>query len=217
MTITLHDSVRPLVVLGIVEVREASLAASADLDREIESQFADLRRRFQGATAGEIPHLAAARVLYRSLGIDPTKHRPSPEALLRRVLRGDAFPRIHPAVDLANLWAVLHGLPVGLYDLARIEGPIELRRGHAGESYQGIRKDEVHLEGRLTLADARGPFGNPTSDSLRTAVGANSRDLLFVLFAPRSHDRGEITRWLEWLRERAERLFGGRASVRPSC
>ncbi|MCU0257155.1 MAG: hypothetical protein MUF60_10450, partial [Vicinamibacterales bacterium] len=40
--------------------------------------------------------------------------------------------------------------------------------------------------GRLTLADARGAFGNPTSDSARTMVTPASSRLLVVVFAPRA-------------------------------
>src|SRR5690606_22888408 len=36
----------------------------------------------------------AVRAMYRRVGIDPTKTRPSSEALLRRVRRGDRLPRI---------------------------------------------------------------------------------------------------------------------------
>src|SRR5436853_233573 len=43
----------------------------------------------------EVADTAAARALYRSYGIDPTRHRPSSEALLRRVRRGDGLPRIN--------------------------------------------------------------------------------------------------------------------------
>jgi DNA/RNA-binding domain of Phe-tRNA-synthetase-like protein len=61
-----------------------------------------------------------------------------------------------------------------------------LRTGREGEAYDGIRKDAVHVGGRLTLADARGAFGNPTSDSARTMVTPATRRLLLVVFAPRS-------------------------------
>ena len=66
-----------------------------------------------------------------------------------------------------------------------IEGDVELRLGAAGESYPGIRKDDVHVGGRITLADARGPFGNPTSDSARTMVTTATTRALLVVFAPR--------------------------------
>jgi DNA/RNA-binding domain of Phe-tRNA-synthetase-like protein len=193
--------------------RAASGPAGSELDDEIGRETAALRARFGGLAAGDIPHLRAARELYRATGLDPTKRRPSPEALLRRILRGDPFPRVHPAVDLGNLWGVLHGLPVGLYDLAKVAGPISLRLGRAGEHYEGIRKDDVHLEGRLVLTDDEGPFGNPSADSRRTSVDDRSRDLLYVLFAPRDFDAGDIRRWLAWLCDRAARDLGGSAAV----
>ncbi len=41
--------------------------------------------------------------MYLRIGLDPTKTRPSNEALLRRVRRGDAFPRVNALVDAVNL------------------------------------------------------------------------------------------------------------------
>ncbi len=207
-----NEDVRDLVSLGLVEVREIAPEDASALALEIERAVEELRARFAGRTAGEIPHLRPARALYRAIGIDPTKRRPSPEALLRRLLRGDPFPRVHPAVDLGNLWAILSGLPVGLYDTARIVGDeIVLRIGREGEAYPGIRRPEIHLAGRLVLADREGPFGNPSADSARTAVGEASRDLLYVMFAPTDTDIGLLDRWAGWLRERAEAHLGGRA------
>jgi len=75
-------------------------------------------------------------------------------------------------------------LPYGLYDLSAIEPPIDLRLGMYGEEYEGIRKDVVHVAGRMTLADARGPFGNPTSDSARSMVTPSTVSALCTIFAP---------------------------------
>src|SRR5580693_4260862 len=46
--------------------------------------------------------VAALRALFRAAGCDPTRYRPSSEALLRRVLKGEALPAIHPFVALNN-------------------------------------------------------------------------------------------------------------------
>jgi DNA/RNA-binding domain of Phe-tRNA-synthetase-like protein len=211
--VTRTPEIRDLVALALVEAFDAVPAPEGTeaLGEEIAAGVERLVAHHAGKTAGGIDLLQPARVLYRSVGMDPTRYRPSPEALLRRLLKGEPFPRIHPAVDLANLWAVLSGLPVGLYDADKLEpGPIEARLGRAGESYEGINKPEVHLDGRLALADARGPFGNPSSDSLRTSVGPGSSHLLFVMFAPAGHDIGALDLWAAWLRERAEALFGAR-------
>ncbi|MFI5178737.1 MAG: B3/4 domain-containing protein [Vicinamibacterales bacterium] len=127
---------------------------------------------------------AAVRTMYKRVGIDPTKTRPSSEALLRRVRKGDELPRINSLVDIINWCSLESQLPFGLYDADRIEGAVTLRLGQPGEAYPGIRKDEVHVAGRLTLADARGPFGNPTSDSARTMTTTATTRALVVIFAP---------------------------------
>jgi len=128
--------------------------------------------------------IAAVRTMYKRLGIDPTKTRPSSEALLRRVRRGDPLPRINSLVDIINWTSLETQLSFGLYDAAKVIGDVIVRRGLEGEAYAGIRKDEVHVGGRLVLADATGPFGNPTSDSARTMVTTATTDALVVIYAP---------------------------------
>ena len=127
---------------------------------------------------------AAVRTMYKRVGIDPTKTRPSSEALLRRVRKGDDLPRINSLVDVINWTSLESQLPFGLYDLDQIQGDVMLRLGREGESYPGIRKDAVHVAGRLTLVDAAGPFGNPTSDSARTMVTTQTSRALVVIFVP---------------------------------
>lgn len=124
------------------------------------------------------------RAMYKRVGIDPTKTRPSSEALFRRIRRGDPFPRVNGVVDVINWTSVETQLPFGVYDLDRIQGDVTLRLGRDGEEYAGIRKDTVHVAGRLTLADEAGPFGNPTSDSARTMVTTAATRVLVVVFAP---------------------------------
>ena len=132
--------------------------------------------------------IAAVRTMYKRVGLDPTKTRPSSEALLRRVRRGDSLPRINSMVDVCNWCSLEFQLPYGLYDASRIDGDVELRIGGDGESYPGIRKDDVNVAGRITLADTQGPFGNPTSDSARTMVTTATTRALLVVFAPREVD-----------------------------
>ena len=128
--------------------------------------------------------IAAVRTMYKRLGIDPTKTRPSSEALLRRVRRGDPLPRINSLVDIINWTSLESQLSFGLYDAAHIRGAVTLRRGRDGEEYAGIRKDMVHVAGRLVLADEAGPFGNPTSDSARTMVTPATTAAVVVIYGP---------------------------------
>jgi DNA/RNA-binding domain of Phe-tRNA-synthetase-like protein len=141
--------------------------------------------------------VTAVRTMYKRVGLDPTKTRPSSEALLRRVRKGDTLPRINSMVDICNWCSLEFQLPYGLYDAEKIVGDVELRIGRVGEAYAGIRKDDVHVEGRMTLADGLGPFGNPTSDSARTMVTTATRRGLLVIFAPIEVDASRLTQVLD--------------------
>lgn len=146
--------------------------------------------------------IAAVRAMYKRVGIDPTKTRPSSEALLRRVRKGDELPRINSLVDIINWCSLETQLPYGLYDLDRIQGGVTLRLGRAGEEYEGIRKATVHVADRLTLADDLGPFGNPTSDSARTMVTTSTVRALVVLFVPAAVGEAAAARAVELTKSR---------------
>jgi DNA/RNA-binding domain of Phe-tRNA-synthetase-like protein len=172
----------------------------ARLDEPLRLAAAALRTAQEPGALTDV--IAAVRTMYKRVGLDPTKVRPSSEALLRRVRKGDELPRINSLVDVINWCSLESQLPFGLYDLDRIEGDVMLRLGRDGESYAGIRKDEVHVAGRLTLADAAGPFGNPTSDSARTMVTPATARALVVVFAPASLPGGVADRALALTKER---------------
>ena len=152
--------------------------------------------------------ITAVRTMYKRVGLDPTKTRPSSEALLRRIRKGDSLPRINSMVDVCNWCSLEFQLPYGLYDGGHIDGDVELRIGLAGESYPGIRKDAVHVDGRIALADRTGPFGNPTSDSARTMVTTATTQAMLVVFAPREVDRHRLDAVLDATSSRMTEFTG---------
>lgn len=160
--------------------------------------------------------ITAVRTMYKRVGLDPTKTRPSSEALLRRVRKGDSLPRINSMVDVCNWCSLEFQLPYGLYDAAHIDGDVELRMGLAGESYPGIRKDAVHVDGRIALADRIGPFGNPTSDSARTMVTTATTRAMLVVFAPRDVDRQRLDKVLDATSSRMVEFTGCREAARST-
>jgi DNA/RNA-binding domain of Phe-tRNA-synthetase-like protein len=186
--LSIAESLRGDVCLGIVGAAPVAVGPSNEGLIEETRLLADtLGRSYAGLKPAEIDDLAPARELYRRFGIDPTKTRPSSEALLRRVLKSKPLPRIVSAVDLCNLLSLRFLLPIGLYDASKIVGDVVLRRGTAGEAFAGIRKADVHLEGRPVLVDRQGAFGNPTSDSLRTCVDEQTTSLWMVVFGPATY------------------------------
>ena len=129
----------------------------------------------------ESPQVEATRKAYKALGKDPARYRGSAEALLRRIVAGKGFPQINAVVDIINLVSVESRLPVGLYDLAHVVGDILFRPGRSGETYKGIGKYDLNLEGMPVFVDTVGPHGSATSDSERTMVTEKTKDVLAII------------------------------------
>jgi len=164
---------------GIIVHRGVSLRPGSQMPAHIAEQLVAIRRSHGEALP---PGFILSRRLYKSFGIDPTKNRPSSEALWRRLRDRGNFPTVHPFVDLTNLLSLTHQVCYGLYDLERVRGPVVISLGEAGDQYQGIRKETLNLAGKIVLRDGQGAFGNPSADSLRTCVDETSRDIMQVLF-----------------------------------
>jgi DNA/RNA-binding domain of Phe-tRNA-synthetase-like protein len=175
----------PGVKLGVVEadglrVVPVDLGLAKLMDEVSERK----RNEFTVESLAEAPAVRAARAMFREWGMDPSKYRPSSEALLRRVVQGKGLYRVLNAVDICNLGSIETGWPYGCYDRGHIRAPITFRHGAPGEMYEGIGKKMWHLEGRPVLADPNGPFGSPISDSTRSMITESAREILVVLYAP---------------------------------
>ncbi len=166
-----------------------------DLWKRMDLLAQQCREKFENLTPAQIPALAPARNLYKAAGVDPTRRRPASEALLRRVLQGKGLFRVNSAVDCCNFCSLEFLLPIGLYDSDRIDGDeCVVRIGRPGESYEGHGKETVGLEGQIVVADRTGPFGHPSSDSVRTAVTTATRNLLWIIYAPADFPQAELER-----------------------
>ena len=148
MQFTLAPELSSIVRPGVLWLDGATVV---ERDARLDGPLATAEAAVRARPPAEI---TAVRTMYKRVGLDPTKTRPSSEALLRRVRKGDSLPRINSMVDVCNWCSLEFQLPYGLYDAAHIDGDVELRMGLAGESYPGIRKDAVHVDGRIALADA---------------------------------------------------------------
>jgi len=203
--------------LGVVMLEGLTVRdADPGLAAEIAAYGEDLRRRYPDVKSADVPGAAEARGLYKDLGLDPTKVRPSNEALLRRVLKGETLYTVNTLVDALNLCSLRAQLPFGLYDLDRVQPPIVLRRGTTGESYEGIRKGAVNVEGRPVLVDAQGPFGNPTSDSARTMITTACRRALVIVYAPGRFPPARIQSVLDETTATLTRWSGGAECARTT-
>jgi DNA/RNA-binding domain of Phe-tRNA-synthetase-like protein len=171
----------PRTALGCLTARVQPGASPVTLLGEMNQRELEIQELPFPRGVLESPQVETVRKAYKALGKDPARYRGSAEALLRRIVAGKGFPQINVVVDVINLVSVESRLPVGLYDLAHVVGGIVFRAGRAGETYKGIGKYDLNLEGLPLFADDVGPHGSATSDSERTMVTSKTEGILAVI------------------------------------
>lgn len=128
------------------------------------------------------PVIAATREAYKRCGKDPSRYRPSAEALRRRLMRGLDLYRIDTLVDLINLVSLRTGHSIGGFDADKIQGNrLELGIGRADEPFEGIGRGTLNIEGLPVYRDACGGIGTPTSDHERTKMDVHTRHILAII------------------------------------
>jgi DNA/RNA-binding domain of Phe-tRNA-synthetase-like protein len=141
------------------------------------------RASHRAETLSEHPTVAALRRLFRQAGCDPTRYRPSSEALLRRVLKGEEVPAIHPLVDLNNCLSLELACPACVMNVPNLRPPFVLRAGRAGEAYASLR-GPFNLEGKPLLVDAEGPCDAPITGGERVKVLPDTTRAWLVAYLP---------------------------------
>ena len=171
----------PRAALACLTARVRADPSPEELIVEMKARALEIERLPFPRGVLESPQIEMTRRAFKVLGKDPARYRGSAEALLRRVVAGKSLPRINAVVDIINLVSVESRLPVGLYDAAHVRGDVVFRAGLAGETYKGIGKYDLNLEGLPLFADDQGPHGSATSDSERTMVTSKTEGILAVI------------------------------------
>lgn len=144
---------------------------------------ADVRARRTVETLKDDAVFRAYRDFYWALGIDPTKTRPSGEALNRRVLNGNQLPSINAFVDAYNAASLATGIAVGAYDADRLASEdVVLRAALPGERFAPLAGEPKQLAGgEVVLADAARIVNfYPYRDADATKVTTETRRALLV-------------------------------------
>ncbi|MCH4009225.1 B3/B4 domain-containing protein [Companilactobacillus sp.] len=183
MNITRDPEIPTEIQLGVTEIEFQNeelnqtmwdeLLTPMEQQIENETTLEDIRNSEQ---------IQATKQGYKKLGKDPSRFRPSSDALWRRVVKGKGLYQINALVDLNNYLSLKYKMPYGSYDLNNISGDITLTKGGEGQTYKGIGKDAINIENMLVLADDNGPFGSPTSDSTKAMIQDNTSHAIIVAY-----------------------------------
>lgn len=129
----------------------------------------------------KIPKLKLTRDGYKKMGKDPSHTRPACEALLRRVVKGNELYRLGDVIDLGNILSIETLRSVCVVDSDKLVGDIVIRLGNSSDNYEGINRGIINVTNIPVYTDEIGPFGCPTSDTLRTAVTATTKSILVMI------------------------------------
>lgn len=153
------------------------------------------------------------RSLFKLLGIDPGRYRPSCEALIRRVKKREFLQPLHSAVDFNNFFSLQYEIPFGIYDSDKLLDTIELRLGNENDTYEGINGRENKMNGKLVTADESGAFGSPIVDSKRTMVTESTTNAIHIVYLRASMTEEECKKMLQSIAEMFTNVHGGTAEV----
>jgi DNA/RNA-binding domain of Phe-tRNA-synthetase-like protein len=179
---------RPDFVVTVVRARGLSNGPSDDSSTSLLRRAEQsARESSQGAGPAALPHIAAWRDAYRAFGAKAQRTPCSAEALLKRVIDGEALPSINRLVDLYNAVSVEFKLPVGGEDLSRIVGASRLTIATGAEPFDTLRSGERIVEnpaaGEVVWIDDAGVTCRRWNwrQCARTRLTELSTEALFVL------------------------------------
>lgn len=156
----------------------------------------------------EIPNIKESRAAYKVFGKDPSRYRVSSEALIRRIGQGKGLYEVNTVVDVNNLISVESGFSAGSYDTARIDDELIFRVGRDGETYKGIGKEEIKIDGLPVIADKDGAIGSSTSDSERAMITEEASEILTLIYS--FSDNQDLEKALEKGKQYMEKYAGAK-------
>ncbi|KQU19437.1 hypothetical protein ASG65_23850 [Bacillus sp. Leaf13] len=130
----------------------------------------------------DFPGIKEWRKIFKTTGTNPSRYRPSVEALYRRVKKQNYLTSIHSAIDLNNFFSLLYEVPIGIYDADKLTGDISIKIGESTDEYNGLNGRLNSMENMITSADRDGAFGSPYVDSERTKVTEETKKAIQIIY-----------------------------------
>ena len=175
--------------------------------------YEEARAKHDAETLKDDSTVRAYRDMYWKLNIDPTKTRPSGEALLRRVLRGNDLPTISTAVDAYNLASMKTVVPISGFDFDRLTPPFQVRFAKEKETFMGIGMTEpLQLSPRmLVLADEKQIICiYPYRDCDYTKIVADTHTAVLVGYGAPKTSPAQLREAVEMALSFIKQVAGGR-------
>jgi len=184
MKITISSKIReaaPNLRLAVISCEVENSPTHVEFWAEMDAEANRIARTFTIDEINKRPEIAATRQVYKKLGKDPNRYRPSAEALCRRIVRQIPVYQVSTLVDIINLVSIRSGYSIGGFDRDKIQGDVELGVGSANDYFEAIGRGVLNVEGLPLYRDSVGGIGTPTSDNERTKISKTTTKLLMII------------------------------------
>ena len=158
----------------------------------------------------EIAGISEWRKVFKKVGTDPNRYRPSVEALYRRISKQNYLDTIHSAADINNFFSLQYQVPIGIYDVDKLKGAIQIRVGN-NDDYTGINGRDIQMKNKILTSDELGPFGSPYVDSERSAVTLKTKNAIQFIYLQPSMEINQANKLVHSLRDMFVQIHGGTA------
>lgn len=199
----------PGYVLGLIAVPDIDVVKDAPaVAAQLTAAEDDLHAaQLSKAEVSALPAIAAWRDAYRAVDVNPNRFLCAAESVLRRVAKGDRLPRINSLVDLCNATSLDSRLPVASCDVGDIEGELDVRLAHGGETYLPLGAPDAPEQpepGEVVYADGQGRAHSRRwnwrqGDVVKTELGP--RRILLTVESAHEGGRDDVERALGRLTE----------------
>lgn len=171
----------PQLALAVLACNVQNNETSSAFWSEMEAEIEQIKTTYSLEEINKRPEIAATRKVYKTLGKDPNRYRPSAEALCRRIIREIPIYKVSTLVDIINLVSIRSGFSIGGFDAEKIQGAIRLDVGTTEDEFEAIGRGKLNVEGLPLYRDEVGGIGTPTSDNERTKITETTTKLLMVI------------------------------------
>jgi DNA/RNA-binding domain of Phe-tRNA-synthetase-like protein len=200
--------------LAAVALSVDGITKTVDVRDRVAAFSAAAQARLGSGSESELPEIQAWRRAFGSMGLKPTQYRCASEALLRRFRKEGSLPAIHPLIDLCNAVSLAFAVPIAVFDLAKVEGSLEVRHAAGGERYLSFAGEVEHPEpGEMIFADAAGNAHArrwTNRQSGLSAVRDETRAVLIVAEALHETAQTDIARLAATLGEAIAEVWSGK-------
>ncbi len=173
--------------LSVEAMAVNALAPDGDWEPMIADWTDRARARLAAAPEGDWPEIQAWRRAFNRMGLKPTQYRCAAESLLRRLRQSGDLPALLPLISLGNAVSTAFGVPVALFDTARVSGALTVRPANGSEIYEDFSgTQEAPVAGEVIFADSAGAAHARRwchRQSRQSAVSAQTQSVLIVVEA----------------------------------